>query len=96
MGLIAFVFDTDSGTAPRMLRKSGGRLAGLDQPRYNFTGADPDYFDKCQTDGGDYPSQMARRLSSDGELRFETLAQTLAPQRDIAAISLAADVVKFG
>jgi hypothetical protein len=43
----------------------------------------------------DYPSMIAANLTEDGELDFPSLASVLAPQRDIAEISNAADAAKF-
>jgi len=108
-GLLAFVFaggDGEDGAGstgsaapppppPRSLRKSAGRLSGLRQPYYNFTGGEPSYFTTIESDNGDFPSRRARNRSADGELSYGSLASTLAPQRDTAAISLASHVVKF-
>lgn len=91
-GLIALV---SVGTSPVTLRKSIGTLDGIKQPYFNFTGTDPQYFTKVKSVLNDFPSQLAMNNTKYGELDFPSAAAVLAPQRDIADISNAADVVKF-
>lgn len=69
------------------MRKSVGRLDGIVQPVFNFTASDPNYFDLISAGLDDLPSQLAMNMTSDGEADFQSLAATLAPQRDYADIS---------
>lgn len=77
------------------MRKSVGALAGIRQPYYNFTAADPDYWQKVSSGLTDYAATLAEAASADGELNYTGLANTIAPQRDIVSISNKQDVVKF-
>lgn len=85
-----------AGPAPIIIRKAVGELGGIKQPYFNFTAKDVDYFKKVANDPTDYAAKLAAASTADGELDYPSLAGTLAPQRDIASISNAADVVKFG
>ena len=81
----------------RMLRKSVGQLAGIEQPRFNFTDA---HYANAQYSLDDYLSRLALTKGNaagfaDGELSFGALAQVLTPARDVTEISLPSDVVKF-
>eukprot|EP00039_Didymoeca_costata_P008920 m.118671 g.118671 ORF g.118671 m.118671 type:complete len:968 (-) comp14284_c0_seq3:101-3004(-) len=76
-----------------LMRKSVGKLSGIDQPRFNLS---DNYFTQVSSGLRDYAADTAMNLSKTGELDFEALAGTLAPQRDIASISNPEDVVKFG
>ena len=90
-----------AGGAARLLRKSVGELSGIAQPRYNFTGSDPQYFETALHSLTDHLSEVALASDgagagpADGELSYGALAQTLTPARDVTEISLASDVVKF-
>jgi hypothetical protein len=98
-GMLAFV--PARPTPPVVLRKSIGRLDAIRQPTYNFTAVEPDYFNRSSADLDDFPSVRAQNLTRAKapddwrEARFGAIASTLAPQRDIVAVSTAADVVKF-
>ena len=85
-----------AGPVPIIIRKAVGELGGIKQPYFNFTAQDVDYFKKVANDPTDYAAKLAAASTGDGELDYPSLAGTLAPQRDIASISNAADVVKFG
>ena len=78
----------------KLLRMSVGKLEGIVQPRFNFTAVNPTYFERMSDSMSDYPADIAATLA-DGQLGFSSLAQTLAPQRDLTEISLNSDVVKF-
>ena len=90
-GLLAF-FSSSKDSAPIFLRKSLGSLTGISQPWFNFSST---YLQQASTALVDLPSQLATNSTSDGEPDYPSMAATLAPQRDTAAISHAADVVKF-
>lgn len=77
------------------LRKSVGHLGSIHQPYFNFTGSDPDYFNRISSGLEDIASQIAANLSADGEADYPSLAAVFAPQRDLASISNPEDVVKF-
>jgi hypothetical protein len=91
------------GGKARLLRKSVGELAGIKQPRFNFTSEYYNSSSAFEDLGGsltDYLSEQALKKSNaigfpDGELSFGALAQVLTPARDVTEISLASDVVKF-
>ena len=86
--------DSASGwmTAPSSavtLRKAVGELSGIQQPWFNFSASESNYFTRVAQDPTDFPANRAKNLTEDGEPAFAALAATLAPQRDIAAIRYA-------
>ena len=96
-GLMALLDTGRKQPNVRLLRKSVGQLAGIQQPRHNFSAA---YFETMAASLSDLPSARALEARNaagyaDGELSFGALAQQLAPARDITEISLGSDVVKF-
>merc|ERR1719329_388838 len=90
-GLLALA----STKSSRLLRKSVGQLSGIQQPYFNFSATAPGYFATATASKSDYPSTIAAKLTEDGEFDYPSLASVLAPQRDIAEISNAADAAKF-
>ena len=62
------------------LRSSVG-LASTPQPRFNFTAADPSYFERA-TEPDDWLAQRARADSSNGESSYLDSWKYLAPSRD--------------
>eukprot|EP01050_Picozoa_sp_SAG11_P013840 SAG11_NODE_1648_length_4512_cov_2.462497_1_plen_369_part_00 len=88
-GALAFLA---AGRRPVLLRKSVGRLTGIEQPWFNLSAP---YFTESALSLADLPSQRATNMTADGEPDYPSMASTLAPQRDTAAISHAADIVKF-
>lgn len=94
-GLMALGTAPGSTVPSSTLRKGVGDLASMQQPWFNFTGSDPEYFEKIENALVDYAAQQAATRTTDGQLTFSSIASTLAPQRDIVEIGNAADVVKF-
>ena len=88
-GVLAFLA---AAGKPVVLRKSVGRLAGIEQPWFNLSAP---YLAAAAASLADLPSQRASNMTADHEPDYPSMASTLAPQRDTAAISHAADVVKF-
>ena len=88
-GVLAFLA---AAKKPVVLRKSVGRLTGIEQPWFNLTAP---YLAAAALSLADLPSQRATNMTADHEPDYPSMASTLAPQRDTAAISHAADVVKF-
>lgn len=91
-GLLAFASSANRSAEPIFARKSVGSLGGIKQPWFNLTAG---YLQQATTSLLDVPAQLATNGTIDGEPDYPSMASTLAPQRDTAAISHAADVVKF-
>lgn len=87
--LLAFL---SPDTPSVLLRKAIGSLTGIEQPWFNLTAP---YLAAAAASLADLPSQLASNTTADHEPDYPSMASTLAPQRDTAAISHAADVVKF-
>ena len=60
----------NSSTVVADLRVSVGAAESLAQPRYNFTAAEPKYFDRAQREYGDYLGRRIRNGSAFGEPEF--------------------------
>ena len=90
-GLLAII-SSDVSSSPVSLRKSVGSLSAIKQPWYNLTDS---YLSNVSASLEDLPTVLARNHTMHGEPDYNSIAATLAPQRDTVAISHAADVVKF-
>ena len=77
------------------LRLSVGAAVNLSQPRYNFTRAEPRYFDRAQREYGDYLGRRIRNGSSFGEAVFSEAIRYSAPAQEYALIGTNAAVVKW-
>jgi hypothetical protein len=88
------VFSSPS-SQPVILRKSVGEIQSIRQATFNFTARDKDYWNKTIGALEDYPSELAKNHTPDGELTYSSIAATLAPQRDYASISNPNDAAKF-
>ena len=92
-GLLAFVAPA---LPPVLSRKSVGELAKIVQPRFNLSrDVGPSYFSDVIAGLNDVALDESLKLTADGEPTYAAAAAALAPQRDVAAIGNAADVVKF-
>ena len=92
-GMTAFVSTASASPKyPVVLRKPIGQLETLSQPVYNLTQG---FWDKATNSLHDYPLELAAARTADGEPDYPSIAAQLAPQRDTAEISHAADVNKF-
>jgi hypothetical protein len=87
--LLAFL---GNASEPVLVRKSVGKLGGIQQPWFNLSSAD---LIEIGVSLPDLPSLRAGNSTRDGEPDYGSMAAQLTPQRDTVAISHAADVVKF-
>jgi hypothetical protein len=77
---------------PVVVRKPIGDLTSFRQPTFNLSTA---WFAKAAGSLADVPTQLAQHVTADGEPDYMSIAAQLAPVRDTADISHAADVNKF-